>query len=126
MWAQLANATLGIWLLAAPAVLGYGDPARTSDRIVGPVAASLAAIALWEVTRPVGRANLALALWLLVAPWLLGYPVVATVNSTLVALMLGALSLVPWTYRPGRFGGGWSAVWRPGAARQHGAGAAEE
>ena len=118
MWAQAVNAALGVWLLAAPAVLGYGGPARTNDRIVGPLAAGLAVIAIWEVTRPVGRANLALGLWLLAAPWLLGYPAVATVNSIVVGLALGALALAPGSYRPGRFGGGWSALWRADRAAE--------
>ena len=114
MWAQVVNALLGVWLLAAPAVLGYGDPARTNDRIVGPLAASLAAIAVWEVTRPLRWANLAFGLWLLAAPWLLNYETTATVNSTLTGVLFAALSLVRGTYRPERFGGGWAALWTRG------------
>jgi hypothetical protein len=52
MWAQCLNAMLGIWLMAAPTILGYGGPARTNHQIVGPLAVSCAVIALWEVTRP--------------------------------------------------------------------------
>jgi hypothetical protein len=50
MWAQLINALLGMWLMAAPAVLGYIGPARTNDRIIGPLAAGAALIAIWETT----------------------------------------------------------------------------
>ena len=36
MLAQLINAMLGIWLMAAPTILGYGGPARPNHQIVGP------------------------------------------------------------------------------------------
>ena len=39
MWPRLVSIALGAWLMAAPALLDYGDPARTSDRIVGPLSA---------------------------------------------------------------------------------------
>ena len=96
---------------AAPALLGYAGPARINDRIVGPIAASVAAVAAWEATRPVGRVNLVLGLWLLMAPWALGYGWAALANSTLVAVLLGALALAPGKMYH-RFGGGWSSLWR--------------
>lgn len=112
MWARIANALLGIWLMAAPAVLGYGPPASTSDRIVGPIAAAMAVIALWQVTRPLRWVNLALGLWLLAAPWLLGYGVAATANSTVVGLLMASLALIRGSVDQ-RIGGGWSALWPP-------------
>lgn len=111
MWARLLNTALGIWLMVAPAVLGYGDPAQTVDRIVGPVAASFAIIAIWEVTRPLRHANLVLGVWLLLAPWVLGYPSTPTVNSMVVGAALIALSRVRGKVED-RYGGGWSRVWR--------------
>jgi hypothetical protein len=112
MWAQLINAMLGIWLMAAPTILGYGGPARTNSHIVGPLAVSCAVIALWEVTRPVRWGNLALGLWLLVAPWVFTDTWGALFNSSLVGLLLMAFALVRGTVEPQRFGGGWSALWR--------------
>ena len=112
MWAQCINIALGIWLMAAPAILGYGGPARTNHRIVGPLAVSCAVIALWEVTRPVRWGNFALGLWLLVAPWLSADAWAAFLNSSLAGLLLMALALVRGTAEPQRFGGGWSALWR--------------
>jgi hypothetical protein len=35
MWAQVANAFLGIWLMAAPTVLEYDGAARINDLIAG-------------------------------------------------------------------------------------------
>lgn len=110
MWAQIINTALGIWLMAAPAVLGYGGAARTNDHIVGPIAATLACIALWSVTRPVRWVNLPLGLWLLLAPWILSYDTPATINSSVVGLALAVLS-IPQGRRP-VYGGGWSMLWK--------------
>lgn len=111
MWAHIINAALGIWMMAAPAVLGYGDPAQVNDRIAGPLIAMFAVIAWWEATRPVGRWNLALGLWLCIAPWLLGYEAAAPrIQSLLVGLIVAGLSLVTGTVKK-RYGGGWSALW---------------
>ena len=117
MWARLANTAIGIWLMAAPAVLGYAEPAATNDRIAGPLAATFAIIAIWEVTRALRRLNLALGLWLLAAPWLLGaYPADATLNSMAAGALLAAVSLVRGELRQ-KYGGGWPAVWRAWRAR---------
>jgi hypothetical protein len=110
MWVQMVSSLLGVWLMAAPAVLGYGDPARTNDRIVGPLSASFAFIAIWEVTRGLRWAGLPLGAWLLVAPWVLGnYASTPTLNSMVVGLLLIALSLVRGNIGQS-FGGGWSAL----------------
>jgi hypothetical protein len=111
MWAQLLGALLGVWLMAAPAVLGYGAPAATADRIAGPLAAMFGVVAASEVTRGVRRANLPVGLWLLAAPWVLGYPTPAMLNSIGVGLLLAVLSFVRGTVRE-RFGGGWTSLWR--------------
>jgi hypothetical protein len=112
MWPRLASAALGLWLVAAPAVVGYGDPARANDRIVGPVTAAVAAIAIWEVTRSLRRLNLLLGLWLVAAPWVLGYGVVALLHSTLAGALLIGLANLPGELKE-RHGGGWSALFDP-------------
>ena len=112
MWAQYLNAVLGLWLMAAPAVLGYGDPAQVNDRILGPVIATFAIIAIWEATRAVARWNLPLGLWLLAAPWVLGYEATAPlVNSLATGAAVAALALVTGTVEQ-RFGGGWAALFQ--------------
>ena len=125
MWAQVINAALGVWLMAAPSVLGYGAPARTNDQIVGPVITTFAVIAWWEATRPVRLWNLPLGVWLLLAPWVLGYGATgAIVNSLIVGALVIGLARVQGTVE-GQFGGGWSALWRSNtlhereAARRH-------
>lgn len=109
-WSRLLNAALGVWLMAAPAVLGYGAPASTNDRLIGPLAASLAIIALWEATRPVRQANTLLGAWLVIAPLILGYATAPAVNSVLVGLAMVGLSRVRGEVT-GRYGGGWSVLW---------------
>jgi hypothetical protein len=111
MWARITSALLGVWLMAAPAVLRYAGAARTSDRVAGPVAASIAVVAIWDVTRPVRWANLLVAGWLVIAPLVLSYHGVAAVNSVSVGLLLAALTFVRGRVEQ-RFGGGWSALLR--------------
>jgi hypothetical protein len=81
--------------MAAPGVLGYGDPARSNDRVMGPLVANMAFIAVWEVLRGLRRASLALGAWLLLAPWVLGYAGVAeTANSVGAGILVLALASV--------------------------------
>ncbi|MEZ4616079.1 MAG: SPW repeat protein [Caldilineaceae bacterium] len=109
--ARLINIMLGIWLMAAPALLAYTTPAATNDRIVGPLVITCATVALWETTRMLRLVNLVLALWLLVAPWIWGYSAIPLFNSTAVGLAIGALALVHGEIT-GRYGGGWSSLVR--------------
>jgi hypothetical protein len=111
MWAQLCCVLLGLWLMAAPYVLGYDEPASHSDHVLGPLIASFAAIALWEVTRGLRWVNVLLALWLIAAPWALGFAMPALVNSVVVGLAVAGLSLVRGRVSE-RFGGGWTVLWR--------------
>ena len=111
MWAQLINAMLGIWLMAAPPVLDYGGAARMNHDIVGPLAVGCAVIAVWEVTRPLRWGNLALGLWLLISAWTFALPWAVTLISSLVGVLLSTFSFmggVDWQ----RYGGGWSSLWQ--------------
>lgn len=117
MWSQLANAALAIWLMAAPSVLGYADVARTNDLIVGPIAASIAIIAISDVCRSLGKANLALGLWLVIAPWVLGFDNwSATINSSVAGACLSVLAIGAG-HPQGRYGGGWSFLWKTNLPR---------
>jgi len=107
---QIANALLGLWLMAAPAVLGYGGPARTNDRIVGPLAVSFAVVAFWGITRSVGRVCLLLGLWLLIAPWLLEYGTVETLDSIGVGGLMILFSALPGNVDRKEYGGGWRSL----------------
>lgn len=110
MWATIINAALGIWLMAAPAVLNYGKPAETNDRIIGPLIATFGIIAIWQITRGCRWMNLLLGMWLVIAPFYLGYKeTVPTYNDVIVGLTVTLLALVRGKLTL-RFGGGWTSL----------------
>jgi general stress protein CsbA len=112
MWQRFLAIILGIWLMAAPAVLGYTGAARTNDAIIGPLAASFAVIAIWEVTRSVRWVNILFALWLLLAPWVLSYEaLVPTINSMTVGIIMAVTAAIRGKITQ-RYGGGWPALWQ--------------
>lgn len=103
------NAAVGLWLMAAPAVLGYGGAARTNDRIVGPVAAAVAVIAVWEASRSLRWANVGAGLWLVLAPWFLDYGALPLLHSTAAGFVLMTFAVIPGRMTA-RLGGGWGAL----------------
>ena len=111
MWARVLGALAGLWLMAAPSVLGYGGAARVSDLIVGPLGVSAAIIAMSEVTRAVRWATLPLGAWAVMAPWLLGAPAGARLSDLVAGALLVVVAFVPGRLRA-RFGGGWAVLWR--------------
>jgi hypothetical protein len=111
MFAQIMLAATGVWLMAAPAVLGYGEPAATSDRIAGPVMAAVAFLAVFSITRGLRWGNLAVGAWLVLAPWLLDFPTDALANSCVCGI--AALVLAPVGHLDQeQYGGGWLALVR--------------
>lgn len=112
MWARYVNTAIGVWLTAAPVVLGYADPARTNDHIVGPLVVAVSVIAMSEVTRGLRWLNVLFALWLIVAPWVLGYDDGwLIIHSSVLALVIWFVTAVRGTVTQ-QFGGGWSVLWR--------------
>ena len=107
---RLATIVTGVWLMVAPAVLGYGDPAAANDRLVGPTVASIAFVAVWQVARPVRWAALPFGVWLLAAPLVLSYGQVEPTVSSVVAGLAVIVSTPPGRIDPARFGGGWRSV----------------
>lgn len=111
MVGQVVLTLAGLWLMVAPAVLGYDDAAATSDRIVGPVLAATAFLAIFRITRGLRWTNVVTGLWLVAGPWFLDVPTDARVSSVVVGVL--AL-LLAWTGSPdqSRYGGGWRALWQ--------------
>ena len=112
MGTQLVNMALGIWLMAAPAVMGYTGAARTNHLIIGPVIAAFAWIATAECTRGLRRGNLPLAVWLVIAPLLIDHEAVAGWNSLATGIAVALFS----SFGGGtaaQFGGGWGLLWNP-------------
>ncbi len=110
MIAAILATLLGIWLMAAPAVLGYGGVAATNDRITGPLVATFAWIAISAVMRPLRWAVLAVGAWVALAPVVLGLSGPARLNGVATGILLVALALVRGRIHD-RFGGGWRAVY---------------
>ena len=110
MWAQVINALVGLWLMAAPAALGFNGAARINHLIVGPIAATFAIIAVWEVVRTVGKLNVALGIWLVVAPLVLNHwSMVSTINSLVTGIINIALALTSGKTSD-KFAGGWRSL----------------
>ncbi len=111
MIARLLSLALGLWLMAAPAVLNYGPPLATSDRIIGPLIATVSIIAISEATRGLRWVPLPAGLWLVTSPLVMsGYDLTMLFHHALVGLGLAALAFSGGDIQ-GRYGGGWSALW---------------
>lgn len=103
---QSVAALVGVWLMFSPAVLGYGGGAASNDRIVGPVAASIAIMAFSEVLRGVRLVNVPLGGWLVLSAFLLPYPGLAAASPIVAGVILAALS-IPGADTTHRYGAGW-------------------
>lgn len=108
----------GIWMMAAPAVLGYSGAAATSDRIVGPTAAAAAWIAATPVTRSTRWVNVPLGAWTLISPLLLNHPTDAAVHAVVSGIALIVTALVIEPMPRSKFGGGWKALLRDEKANE--------
>jgi hypothetical protein len=70
-WTLLVSAILGIWLMAAPAMLDISDGLADSHYLAGALVVTWAVIAFGQVVRPVRLLNIPMGLWIAAAPWLL-------------------------------------------------------
>lgn len=104
-WTLLLSAALGVWLMAAPAVLGVTEAAADSNHLAGALVVTWAVIAFGEVARPVRLLNMPIGLWIAISPWVLSG---ATGASRWIDVFVGLL-LVALSIRRGhieeRFGG---------------------
>lgn len=111
MWPRTASLLLGLWLMAAPAVLGYAGAARTSDLVTGPLAAAAATIAMSGVTRGLRWVNVGLGAWLALSAWVLERPPEVRAGTALAGVLMVGFGLVRGGERE-RYGGGWATLWR--------------
>jgi hypothetical protein len=106
-WNLLLSAVLGLWLMAAPAVLGVSGAAADSNHLAGALVVTWAVIAFGEIARPVRLLNMPIGLWIAAAPWVLSG---ATDLSRWTDVIAGCL-LVALSVRRGRIAeqfGGWN------------------
>jgi len=93
-WHLWLSAAIGVWLMAAPEVLGMRGAAATSDYIAGALVVTFAVIAGAEPARILRYFNAAGGAWLLAAPFLLsGSTPAATWSNIFAGLALILLSL---------------------------------
>lgn len=112
MWAHAVSALIGIWLMAAPAVLQYGGAAATNQRIVGPMIVSFGFVAVWQITRSLRLLNLLLGAWLVIAPLFINHPSVAALVSITAGIPVALLALVRGKHDTDQFAGGWIALFK--------------
>jgi hypothetical protein len=107
---RLLAVAAGIWLMASPAVLDYGNPAMDNERIFGPIAGAFAFVAIWEIARPLRWATVPVGVWLVISPLVLGYDSASAIASSLIAgiVMIGTAPF--GGERRERYGGGWSTL----------------
>lgn len=111
MIARLVAVAAGLWLMFAPAVLGYQGVAENNDRIFGPIGAAFAFVAIWEVVRALRWATLPVGVWLIAAPFVLGYDDVGAITSSIAAGAVMAISTFFGARVEASFGGGWRSVY---------------
>jgi len=106
MWPHLLCTAIGAWLMAAPQVLSYGEPARTNDHIVGPLLFTFGCTAMFQSVRGVRWVNVPIGAWLVAAPLFLGYRGNAMVNDIVAGFSTIILASIRGEIRQ-QFGGGW-------------------
>ena len=111
MWLRWVAVAIGLWVQASAYVFECDGPAAANLYIVGPIVASIACIAIWEVMRPMRWVNLLLGLWLAISSLFLSYPTGAAANAVVSGIMIAVLACVRGVLRH-RFAGGWSSLWR--------------
>jgi len=112
MWARITTTILGVWLMMAPDIFGFGKTIANNDHIVGPLLITFSVIAMSESVRNVKMLNLPLAAWLLFAPWILGYEnSLAFASDYTVGVLTLVLTLVKQRRRHS-FAGGWGVLFR--------------
>lgn len=93
-WTLIASAAIGVWLMAAPAVLGSPGPAADNQFLSGALVVTWSVIAFGEVARPIRLLNILMGMWLVASAWILsGHTGAARWNVVIAGVMLIPLSL---------------------------------
>lgn len=111
MWTQMINIGIGIWLMAAPYLLGYPEVASDNGHITGPLIVTFSTLACWEVLYSTRMWNLVPGIWLVLAPWVLGYDFFPAICSDMISGILVLIFAGIKTRRTKVFNGGWSMLW---------------
>jgi hypothetical protein len=109
MWWQRLAFLLGLWLMAAPALLNLPDADADLLHVLGPIAAAIGFIAASEVTRGLRWLNLPVGLALVIAPFVFGFDLGGLLASALTGVALMILAFLGGRTRTS-YGGGWRAL----------------
>ena len=104
MWIRLLSVAAGLWLLATPALVGYGGVWRTNDSIVGALVLSVGIMAMSDVLRPLRWINVALGGWILLSPIFLERSATAGGHRVFAELLILSTALVRGKTRTRRGG----------------------
>ncbi len=98
-WRDAANLLLGLWLLASPWALSYGnvDFATWNAWALGAVIAMSAIAALVEFHEWEEWVSAAFGLWLAVSPWVLGYTATVPALWNHVVVGLAVAGMAGWS-----------------------------
>ena len=101
---SVANAALGLWLAAAPLVLGYGGVPAINDVVLGLTVLAVALFSLVLLPRFTDSSWLTVVcgLWITLSPALLGYEQLQRVatNDVVIGLLVTVLAAVRVCARP--------------------------
>jgi hypothetical protein len=100
---------IAIGVMAAPDALGLSESVADAFHVLGPIAASIAGMAAYDVLRGLRRAHLLVGLAIALAPVLLGGDMTAVVVGLAAGLALCILAF-PGPPKRGKYGGGWPFV----------------
>ena len=109
MWPRFISIAVGIWLAASADVFGFDGTVKANAVICGALAATLAIVSIWEVTRGLRWINLAIGIWLLASLLVFGSEGRAIVSSLVSGILLITFSLQRGDIKQ-QTGGGWSAL----------------
>lgn len=98
--------------MVAPGALGYDGTIRVVHLVAGPVIVAVGLVSASAVMRGLRRVAYPIGLLVAVAPLTVGGSVPAVIVGVTAGSAAALLSVVP-VGRPGRFGGGWTALVDP-------------
>lgn len=87
-WNLFVIMGIGIWIMAAPEVLGHSGTIADSSHLAGAIIVSFAVTSMSAVARTVRFIHILFGLWLIIAPWIFGAPSTAIWNGVIAGVIL--------------------------------------
>ncbi|MCC9167568.1 SPW repeat domain-containing protein [Pontibacter harenae] len=97
-WNLIIIMLVGMWVMAAPGVLGYSGTIANSNHLAGAIVVTFAIIAMSEVARPLRYLHILLGLWLVAAPFILG----ANQDMAMWNSLAAGIIIIPLAFRKGK------------------------